>query len=430
MVNRDLDAPLRRGPGEHAERLRRPQRAAEPSGAARLARRAVRRSEGWSIKTDAPADHALGDVPAGERRPTPTAPRRRPGEPPALADEPHAARLRSDARLAARRHRRARPHHGRPAGRHGRATAAASTAWSTASSCPACSAPSTSPTPTCTSRSARRPRPAAGAVLHEQPVRRRPRRRAGDERRDVAGAADDAGARAADCTASLYQREPTRATGVAPRVAFVRGRDRAADEPAAGAGRRRRGSTATASTTPRPTASRASRRCRTSPATPGRAARTGPTPRSAGCSSPPTGGHAGNDLAHAAVRRWVAPRDVHVRIERHGRPRRRRRRRRRRPHRLQPPGHARPLALHNAQGRREGRAGSRSSRATRSTSSSTSRGDAEQRHVHLGAGDRRARRRRPETLPGSGTRNRSSPARRRRRRAAGRRGRSTRRCCC
>jgi hypothetical protein len=28
-----------------------------------------------------------------------------------------------------------------------------------------------------------------------------------------------------------------------------------------------------------------------------------------------TGGHAGNDMAHAAIRRWVAPREVAVRIE-------------------------------------------------------------------------------------------------------------------
>ena len=114
---------------------------------------------------------------------------------------------------------------------------------------------------------------------------------------------------------------------------------------AAAAGRRRRGSTATASTTPSADridglhAAAALHRRRVA----GRR-RTGRTRRSAGCSSPPTGGHAGNDLAHAAVRRWVAPRDMTVRIDGTVAHEVRRRRRRRRPDRLQPPRHARPLA--------------------------------------------------------------------------------------
>ena len=114
----DLAAPLRRGPGPHAQRLRRARRAADAPGVARLPGRAVRRV-GLVGEGDAPAHHALVGLPAEQprrrRRPGP-----RPGQPPVRADEPPAAGGGSDPRQPAGR--------GRPPGRDPR-RAAPSRTW-------------------------------------------------------------------------------------------------------------------------------------------------------------------------------------------------------------------------------------------------------------------------------------------------------------
>ena len=64
-----LAAPFRRGARPHAERLRRPRRAADPSGIARLAGGHVH-GRGLVDQEDAPADPAVEHLPAGEHRRT------------------------------------------------------------------------------------------------------------------------------------------------------------------------------------------------------------------------------------------------------------------------------------------------------------------------------------------------------------------------
>ena len=71
-------------------------------------------ADGWSIKSAASPDHALGRLSAAERRPA-RGPRDRSGERALLADEPPPARLRGHSRRAARRRRPARRPHRRPA---------------------------------------------------------------------------------------------------------------------------------------------------------------------------------------------------------------------------------------------------------------------------------------------------------------------------
>ncbi len=63
--------------------------------------------QGWSVKTAAPADPAVGSLPASQRR-RPERRERRPGEPLALADESPPAGLRGAARCAAGGRRPAR----------------------------------------------------------------------------------------------------------------------------------------------------------------------------------------------------------------------------------------------------------------------------------------------------------------------------------
>ena len=149
MVNRVWQHHFGRGLVGHAQQLRRPGRAAEPSRAARLAGSPVRRL-GLVAQGAAPRDHAVVDVPPEqpvrfERL------REGPGQHPALADEPPPARRRSLARRHAGRRRPARLHDRRAVGqpRCTRPTSAgpctrpsAGTTW------PGCSASSTSPTPT------------------------------------------------------------------------------------------------------------------------------------------------------------------------------------------------------------------------------------------------------------------------------------------
>ena len=78
----DLAAPLRRGAGPHAQRLRRARRAADAPRVARLPGRAVRRI-GVVGEGDAPAHHALGRPISRAAAPTPPTAGPRPGQPPA-----------------------------------------------------------------------------------------------------------------------------------------------------------------------------------------------------------------------------------------------------------------------------------------------------------------------------------------------------------
>ena len=346
-------------------------------------------------------------------------PRGRPGEPAALADEPPPARLRGDARRAAGR---------RPASSTRRWAAGRSTLTDGPSAArrtrlrlhrppePArrCSAPSTSPTPTCTSpqRSATTV-PQQALFLMNSPFVARAGPAPGRADRDGADAATSA-------SAQLY------------RLAYQRDADR-----------RRSSSRARTSSTPRPAsrpppppepprlavrlrrvrrgdaaASPTSSRCRTSPARPGRAApswpdadaRLGPTHRRRRPRRATT-------CQHAAVRRWTAParrrgRDLAARSTTT-------------PTRATASaaaivssrqGDARHWhAVHNAQGRARRRRARGRSRATRSTSSSTVGERPQQRPVHLGADDPRSVDADAET--DAGTPQPTSPARRDRRRS-------------
>ena len=121
------------------------------SRAARLPGRPASSQGGWSLK----ALHRLIMLSSTYQQASldrPDVPQGRPREPPALAVQPPPARLRGDARHAARSSRAGSTRRwaaGRwtspttPRPRGGR-----STAWSTARACPPSSAPSTSPAPT------------------------------------------------------------------------------------------------------------------------------------------------------------------------------------------------------------------------------------------------------------------------------------------
>ena len=112
----DLAAPLRRGTGSHAQRLRRARRAADQPRSARLAGRAVRRV-GLVGQGDAPADHAVVGLPAEQPRRGRRA-RQGPGQSSLRPNEPPATRCRSDSRQPAGRGRT--PRRRRWADRHSR----------------------------------------------------------------------------------------------------------------------------------------------------------------------------------------------------------------------------------------------------------------------------------------------------------------------
>ena len=102
-----LDAPLRCGSRAYSERLRDAWRVSKPPRAARRPGPAIRRG-GMVDQDAAPADPALADLPADERR-SPGRSRERSREPLAVADEPAPARLgvvarRDPGRLRPARH--------------------------------------------------------------------------------------------------------------------------------------------------------------------------------------------------------------------------------------------------------------------------------------------------------------------------------------
>ena len=104
-----LEASLRRGHRPQRRQLRRPGRAADASGAARLPGGRVRQAR-LVDQGDAPADGAVRHVSDGSRRGDPEGRRARPAKPAAAPDADPPAGSGGDPRLAAGGLRPARPH--------------------------------------------------------------------------------------------------------------------------------------------------------------------------------------------------------------------------------------------------------------------------------------------------------------------------------
>ena len=205
-----LDAPLRRRPGAHARATSACAASRRPTPSCSTTWPTAFMDDGWSIKKLHRLIMLSARLPAGERRPA-GAPRGRPGEPAALADEPPPARLRGDCATRCWPSSGRLDRDGRRAAGRGHLTAPVATA-ADALRLHRPAEPA-GPVPHLRLRQPRRHQPAArrddgaaaGAVPDEQPVR--PRR--GPPRRPEVAAETDPARRVDRLYRLLYGRGPT-----------------------------------------------------------------------------------------------------------------------------------------------------------------------------------------------------------------------------